>query len=834
MKAIKNLEIYQRGNLSTYRFYVGYNELPVDYLEIISDDICQGHHYLQVSNSLGVRALKDDITPDIETTLDHLSTQLLLAIAELAKYKIQCVHLDTHRAMADLIAKGRSSAVFKAMDDALAERYSELRVQMQDLDNHEMLQRIFDSWALERDFLVQCKKFFCLLDSERPGSILKLGQGRWVSEIILSPALAMLDKVFGLVDLDREGASLERFILTNMVGMLKGFGGSIYKDRFESRFLEGAFVHYQGEHHRLSQSLSGADLLKALHTLLSGEIDRTSLYVTGESRQKLMGVLGNVILADRLEWIKSYLVRKSDEVDLCMDKHLNEIAKIYAFFENSLHGHSMLVACIRNCYDSTLSILTEGANTCQDPELLIAAIINFKKNAHMFNDTALKNNSGFSEQLNSSLSDLLNSTKFYPEFLSLYVDARLREAARGYNLYDALDSAVDLVQLLNDKDVFELYHRKHLSLRIVSGSVDDATEQKFLLMLQGLDIGVFKPRRILRDFKESAKTMTNFELCSSMPSVTVNVFCSDAWPKLSCTTGKLPSDIAEVCDQFEKHYCKSKNHARRQLSWQANEGHAVVTGNFGGKSYDLEVSTHEMCILMLFNTEEYLSFDNIKETTKIPDLDLVKSLASLCTRNVLQSLVVDAFSKSLVVDTPAMVTLSVQTDMAPVAVTLSPKTDDALAAVNGEDGHEDEQVSASRDNEHVTVSLMVKEDEAPVTVTLTAKTVEIFFVNDSFIHTSDQIQIYECIARREPEQEKAVTLHSVKINRDPQIDAAIGRIMKKRKRMNHVDLVSSVIEQVQEFFQPDHADIKRCIENLIEQDLIERNRKNPQMYRYVE
>ncbi|CAL5027835.1 unnamed protein product [Urochloa decumbens] len=706
--------------------------------------------------------------------------------------------------MADLIAKGRSSAVFKAMDDALAERDSELRVQMQDLDNHEMLQRIFDCWALERDFLVQCKKFFSLLDSERPGSILKLGQGRWVSEIILSPALAMLDKVFGLVDHDRKGASLERFILTNMVGMLKGFGGSIYKDRFESRFLEGAFVHYQGEHHRLSQSLSGADLLKALHTLLSGEIDRTSLNVTRESREKLMGVLGNVILADRLEWIKSYLVRKSDEVDLCMDKHLNEIAKIYAFFENSLHGHSMLVACIRNCYDSTLSILTEGVNTCQDPELLIAAILNFKKNAHKFNDTALKNNSGFSEQLNSSLSDLLNSTKFYPQFLSLYVDARLREAARGYNLYDALDSAVDLVQLLNDKDVFELYHRKHLSLRVVSGSVDDATGQKFLLMLQGLDIGVFKPRRILRDFKESAKTMTNFELCSSMPSVTVNVFCSDAWPKLSCTTGKLPSDIAEVCDQFEKHYCKSKNHARRQLSWQANEGHAVVTGNFGGKSYDLEVSTHEMCILMLFNTEEHLPFDNIKEATKIPDLDLVKSLASLCTRNVLQT------------------------------VTLSPKTDDALAAVNGEDGHEDEQVSASRDNEHVTVSLMVKEDEAPVTVTLTAKTVEIFFVNDIFIHTSDQIQIYECIARREPEREKAVTLHSVKINRDPQIDAAIGRIMKKRKRMNHVDLVSSVIEQVQEFFQPDHADIKRRIENLIEQDLIERNRKNPQMYRYVE
>lgn len=65
------------------------------------------------------------------------------------------------------------------------------------------------------------------------------------------------------------------------------------------------------------------------------------------------------------------------------------------------------------------------------------------------------------------------------------------------------------------------------------------------------------------------------------------------------------------------------------------------------------------------------------------------------------------------------------------------------------------------------------------------------------------------------------------VNGDPQIDAAVVRIMKSKKRMNHGDLVTCVMDELQRYFKPDIADIKRRIERLIDDDYIERNNRYP-------
>ncbi|KAJ6712335.1 CULLIN-1-RELATED [Salix purpurea] len=65
------------------------------------------------------------------------------------------------------------------------------------------------------------------------------------------------------------------------------------------------------------------------------------------------------------------------------------------------------------------------------------------------------------------------------------------------------------------------------------------------------------------------------------------------------------------------------------------------------------------------------------------------------------------------------------------------------------------------------------------------------------------------------------------------IDAAIVRIMKSRKVLGYQQLVMECVEQLSRMFKPDIKAIKKRIEDLISQEYLEREKENPNMFRYL-
>ncbi|KAG5228476.1 cullin [Salix suchowensis] len=65
------------------------------------------------------------------------------------------------------------------------------------------------------------------------------------------------------------------------------------------------------------------------------------------------------------------------------------------------------------------------------------------------------------------------------------------------------------------------------------------------------------------------------------------------------------------------------------------------------------------------------------------------------------------------------------------------------------------------------------------------------------------------------------------------IDAAIVRIMKSRKVLAYQQLVMDCVEQLSRMFKPDIKAIKKRIEDLISQEYLEREKENPNMFRYL-
>ncbi|KAI7983340.1 Cullin-1 [Camellia lanceoleosa] len=64
------------------------------------------------------------------------------------------------------------------------------------------------------------------------------------------------------------------------------------------------------------------------------------------------------------------------------------------------------------------------------------------------------------------------------------------------------------------------------------------------------------------------------------------------------------------------------------------------------------------------------------------------------------------------------------------------------------------------------------------------------------------------------------------------IDASIVRIMKSHKVLGHQQLVMECVEQLSRMFKPDFKAIKKRIEDLITRDYLERDKENPNLFRY--
>ena len=58
-------------------------------------------------------------------------------------------------------------------------------------------------------------------------------------------------------------------------------------------------------------------------------------------------------------------------------------------------------------------------------------------------------------------------------------------------------------------------------------------------------------------------------------------------------------------------------------------GTADLKAKFKSRRHEINVSTYQMCVLLLFNTEDTLSYSQISDTTAIPVADLKRALQSL-------------------------------------------------------------------------------------------------------------------------------------------------------------------------------------------------------------
>jgi len=443
---------------------------------------------------------------------------------------------------------------------------------------------------------------------------------------------------------------------------------------------------------------------------------------------------------------------------------------MYALFRRVPDGLSTIRDVMTSYLRETGKQLVTDPERLKDPVEFVQRLLDEKDKHDKIISVAFGNDKTFQNALNSSFEFFINLNNRSPEFISLYVDDKLRKGLKGATEEDVeviLDKVMMLFRYLQEKDVFEKYYKQHLAKRLLSGkTVSDDAERSMIVKLK-TECGyqfTSKLEGMFTDMKTSQDTMQDFyakksEELGDGPTLDVHILTTGSWPTQPSPPCNLPTEILTVCEKFRSYYLGTHN--GRRLTWQTNMGTADIKATFGkGQKHELNVSTYQMCVLMLFNNADGLTYKDIERDTDIPASDLKRCLQS-------------------------------------------------LACVKGKNVLRKEPMSKD-----------ISEDDT-------------FYFNDKFTSKLVKVKIGTVVAQKESEPEKQETRQRVEEDRKPQIEAAVVRIMKSRRVLDHNSIVAEVTKQLQARFLPNPVVIKKRIESLIEREFLERDKVDRKLYRYL-
>lgn len=415
-----------------------------------------------------------------------------------------------------------------------------------------------------------------------------------------------------------------------------------------------------------------------------------------------------------------------------------------------------------------------------DPTEFVRGVLRMRERYTLVVNEAFHGESRAIKKLKESFEDFLNADARAAKCLGIYVDKLLRDGLRGKSETEVnteLEKVTTIFRYLNDKDVFEAIYKQHLAKRLLGGkSGSEDAERAMVSQLKaecGYQFtskleGMFNDMRISKETRNSYK---EYKTSNPSPSVDieVDVLTAGHWPSQNVPQCTLPPQVNQAINHFSEFYLAK--HTHRRLSWQTSTGTAEIKARFGTDAkprvHVLCVSTYQMCILMLFNDGNKLTLAQIREATKIPDMELRRQLISLST----------------------------------------PKHR-ILRKASREKGIVSDDVEFSFNKDY---SSNLKRVKIPLVV------MKEIGVNRSQDDNSNMNAVPE----------------SVEDDRRHVVEAAIVRIMKARRRLDHNSLIAEVTKQLRDRFVPQPAFIKKRIESMIERDYIERTSENRNVYSYL-
>jgi len=595
---------------------------------------------------------------------------------------------------------------------------------------------------------------------------------------------------------ERRGEVIDRLAIKNACQMLMMLGidtRNVYEEDFESHFLKQSAEFYKIESQKFLEENSASVYIHKVEARINEEAERATHYLDETTEPRIVEVVEEELIKRHMKTIVE--MEGSGVVHMLKNNRMEDLACMYKLFGRVLDGHKTIGESVSSYLrEEGKALVTQSTDENSQQTNAVTYIQNLLELKDRFDNfliNSFSNDKYFKQVISGDFEYFLNLNQRSPEYLSLFIDDKLKKGVKGLSdaeVEQVLDKSMILFRFLQEKDAFEEYYKRHLARRLLNQkSASDDSEKMMISKLKsecGCQFtskleGMFKDMTLSNTVNEEFRNHVTQSRNLHGIDLSVRVLTTGFWPGQNAPPPINLSRVAGQAFEVFKNFYLAK-HSGRILTLQPSAGTADLNATFFGKRREGEeeaeaggseggkvkkilcVNTYQMVLLLMFNTRDKITYEEMRDETMIPDRELTRAL---------QPLSVGKASQRILVKTP-----------------------------------KSKEIEPSHS----------------------------FQINDSFSSAFHRIKIQQASARQgEAEPERNETRKKVDEDRKHEIEACIVRIMKSRKQLNHNQLVTEVVEQLNKRFQPSPLIIKKRIEGLIEREYMKRSDNDRKLYIYL-
>ncbi|KAL7721376.1 Cullin-2 [Entamoeba marina] len=412
----------------------------------------------------------------------------------------------------------------------------------------------------------------------------------------------------------------------------------IYSSIYQVNYIQTSNVHFK----YLCEEISGypiSSFLEKTIEIIRQEKERSQYYVSPNEQKDFWEVLQKNFIKQQCTFIKD---KFSDLLKGRFHEDLKKAVDVLRFGEELQTVIPVFEDYCTVCGNEKISDWNSNSPSGD----LVETVLKFYQDIQDLIHNSLDSQTVFKSAFSGVFRILINRdnerrlNSVFPEYLAKYSDTALKRCTTPEEVDSVLSKIFEVYDYIENKDVFENYYVRTIAKRmLLKGNSTDVSQESLVFEKNKLKFSTsfsFKIQKMISDLHISQDLSSRFSDVTTIDfPFFINVLQTSVWPlEPPHYLFQLPTQLNELHNLFGLWY--GRQHQKRKLQWLHQYSRGKVKANHLPRLYNFFGSAYQLSVLVLFNTKDEYTVDEIFAAIQ-STMDIVKSVvASLVNIGLLE------------------------------------------------------------------------------------------------------------------------------------------------------------------------------------------------------